>query len=633
MCGICGIAHADPARGVQRERVELMTEALVHRGPDDDGYFFDGPVGLGMRRLSIIDVDGGRQPIGNEDGSVVLVYNGEIYNYRALRRELQAAGHEFSTSSDTEVVVHAYEDEGPEALGRLRGMFGLALWDGQRRRLLLAVDRFGIKPLYYAASDGAIAFGSELKCVMQAGMTGVELDPEGLAQYFTFGYIPPPATIFTGVRKLAPGTLLTWSPERGAETSRYWEVPHDRPDIRRSDVQTKAELRSALVDAARAHLVSDVPVGALLSGGIDSAALVALISEAAPQQLHTFSIGFADREHNELDKARLVAARYGTDHHELVVEPQTVELLPLLAAHFGEPFADSSALPTYNVARLAREHVKVVVSGDGGDELFLGYTLFRGLKLSARAQALPASIRQLVRRAAQALPTTPNTAVNDRLALLGKRVADTMLEPELAFKSKIASPGLNAIAPLLSPELTQVLADSDPFEGIDSWLKHYEKTNGDHTLAPFVRAGFQTSLAGDMLVKVDRMSMANSLEVRVPFLDHVLAEHVSTIPIERRMPGGRLKGLLKDTLSDALPSQVLNGPKHGFAVPLAAWFRGDLDAYAREVLVSPDAKRRGLLDTAAIEAMLARHREGTGNLSTTIWSLLMFELWCREALD
>ncbi len=610
-----------------------MTDAIVHRGPDDEGYFHDGAVGLGMRRLSIIDLEHGAQPIANEDCTVRLVYNGEIYNHRELRRELEAAGHRFTTSSDTEVVVHAYEQFGSDCLGRLRGMFSLAIWDRRARRLLLAVDRCGLKPLYYMADHSGIAFGSELKCLLLVGRPKPDLDLAALGQYFTFSYIPPPATIFAGVRMLAPGTRLLWSPERGAELCAYWEPPRDRFDTRRGATETRSQLRAALSEAVRSHLVSDVPVGALLSGGIDSSAIVALMSEAASERVRTFSIGFADARHSELDKTRSVAETYDTEHHELVVEPQSVDLLPTLAANFDEPFADSSALPTYHVSRLAREHLKLVLSGDGGDELFLGYSLFRGLKLAQCAEVLRERLRRALAALPNLAPTTRSASLNDRLSVLLKRVADTMLEPELAFKRKMSAPGLDALQPLLSPELSSALAQRDPFAIVDHWLERYATTNGTHPLERFVQTGFQTSLAGDMLVKVDRMSMANSLEVRVPFLDHVLAEHVATIPIDRRMPGWRLKGLLKDTLAGTLPAEILKAPKRGFTVPLAAWFRGDLETYARHVLVSPEADRRGFLDTQAVEKMLDRHSVGATNFGATIWSLLMFELWCRETLD
>jgi asparagine synthase (glutamine-hydrolysing) len=633
MCGICGLLHADTARPVDPEVVRSMTEAMVHRGPDDHGYFVEGYVGLGMRRLSIIDLSGGRQPVANEDNTLHLVHNGEIYNYRELRRRLEAAGHAFATSSDTEVIVHAYEESGTDSLRRLRGMFSLGLWDGRRRCLLLAVDRFGIKPLYYAASSSGVAFGSELKCLLRSGMVTRKLDPDALGQYFTFGYIPPPATIFDGVRKLPPGTMLRWSPERGAEISQYWDFPRDHVSDKHSRAETQSQLRAALADAVRSHLVSDVPVGAFLSGGIDSSTIVALMSEISPEPVRTFSIGFADQRYSELDKARVVARRFGTDHHELIVEPQSVELLPTLAAHFGEPFADSSALPMYHVSRLAREHVKVVLSGDGGDELFLGYTMFHGLELARIAQFLPSALRRFVVRLSKHTPTTRSPFLNDRAAVLLKRVTDTMLPPELAFKRKISAPGLDATPTLLSSDLSSALVQHDPFRIIDTWLDRYSEASNSHPLERFVHTFFQTSLAGDMLVKVDRMSMANSLEVRVPLLDHLLAGYVDRIPVDCRMHRWRLKGLLKDSLADTLPTEILKAPKRGFAVPLAAWFRGDLESYAREMLVSPDVARRGFLNTRAVERTISRHSQGGGTLGTLIWVLLMFELWCREMLD
>ncbi|MBV8941887.1 MAG: asparagine synthase (glutamine-hydrolyzing) [Solirubrobacterales bacterium] len=632
MCGICGVLHAEPEAPVSAARIREMTASIAHRGPDDDGFYVEGPVGLGMRRLSIIDLESGRQPIANEDRTVVLVYNGEVYNYRSLRNELEAAGHSFRTRTDTEVVVHAYEDGGADGIGRLRGMFALALWDSARRSLLLAVDRFGIKPLYYAAGPEGIAFGSELKCILLSGASKRQIDPQALAQYFTFGYIPPPATIFADVRKLAPGSLLRWTPRDGAQVRQYWESPRDRLDQQRTIPETKAQLREALIDAVHSHLVSDVPVGAFLSGGIDSSALVALMSKSVDEPVRTFSIGFVDPRYSELPKARLIAHRYRTQHHELVVEPESVELLPRLVRHFDEPFADASALPTYHVSRLAREHVKVALAGDGGDELFLGYTLFRGLKVAHLAGVLPDAVRQRIATLAARTPRVGGATVGDRVELTLKRLADSILPPELAFKRKMSAPGLDVVRPMLSGDLDRELEPQDPFAIVDHWLARYDRMDGAPPLEKFVYTGFQTSLAGDMLVKVDRMSMANSLEVRVPFLDHVLAEYVATIPVERRMPGWRLKPLLRDTIADLLPASIRRQSKWGFAVPLATWFRGDVADYAREVLVSDQLRRRGLLDADAIEAMLARHLAGARNLGPVIWALLMFELWCQETL-
>jgi asparagine synthase (glutamine-hydrolysing) len=635
MCGICGIARAHTSGAGDRDRVRRMTEAITHRGPDDDGYYFDDRVGLGMRRLSIIDVTGGHQPIANEQRTVHLVHNGEVYNHRELRKRLERAGHRFATRSDSEVIIHAYEEEGVASLNRLRGMLAVGVWDSRAQELVLAVDRFGIKPLYYSADQDRLVFGSELKCLTESGLVSNEIDLNALAQFFTFGYVPPPATIFAGVRKLAPGSVLTWSADRGAAVRQYWEPPariHDGPRV--GAAETRSALREAVADAVRAHLVSDVPVGAFLSGGVDSSVVVALMSEAMSEPVRTFSIGFQDPRYSELDKARTVARRYSTDHHELIVEPEGVDVLPELVTHFGEPFADSSALPTYYVARMASSHVKVVLSGDGGDEVFLGYTLFRGLELARHVQLIPERLRKLTGElAAVSLPRTGDPSRNDRLALLRKRVGDTLLPPEAAFERKLAAPGLDEIAPLLSPELRNSLALRDPFTPVRHWLGSYANGTGGHPLEPFARTGFQISLPGDMLTKVDRMSMANSLEVRVPLLDHLLVEHVATVPMQQLMPRWRLKGLLKDTFSDALPNEVLKSPKRGFTVPLSAWFRGDLTNYAREVLLSPEARQRGYFDPASLGKTLAMHRAGVKDAGTVIWNLLMFELWCQEALS
>jgi len=444
--------------------------------------------------------------------------------------------------------------------------------------------------------------------------------------------VPPPASIFNGIHKLAPGSLLQWTPGANPVVRQYWELPRTRVDDAPRPVETRQLLRNALADAVRSHLVSDVPVGAFLSGGIDSSIVVALMSEAAEDRVRTFSIGFSDPRYSELDKARIVARHYGTDHHEMVLEPDAVDLLPRLVAQFDEPFADPSALPTYYVSKLAREYVKVALSGDGGDELFLGYPLFHGLELSRYSQRLPAPIRRM----AAVLPrllSTRRAAWNDRLQLVAKRTADTMLPPDPAFRRKITATGLAGIRPLLSSEMRHELDQRDPFATVNAWLSRYSSDANTHPLDRFIHTGLQVSLPGDMLVKVDRASMANSLEVRVPLLDHVLAEHVATIPVARRMPRWHLKGLLKETMSDTLPAQILDQSKRGFNVPLAAWFRGDLKDFALDVLTSPEARSRGFLDTAAIESLVREHYRGTTNVGPVIWSLLVFELWCVETLS
>jgi asparagine synthase (glutamine-hydrolysing) len=629
MCGICGIVAADPRAVVEPLTVHGMTEVVRHRGPDETGAYVKGRVGLGACRLSIIDLAGGRQPIHNERGNSHVVFNGELYNYRSLRARLESSGHTFYTNSDTEVVVHAYEEFGSGCLNHFRGMFAVALWDEERESLLLAVDRFGIKPLYYGVSEDGLIFGSELACLLASGRLRRELDYQALAEYFTLGYIPAPATIFRGARKLESGTFLRWSPGRDPAIEEYWDLPSPSRTERLPRDATRRQLRQLLKEAVEFHLVSDVPVGAFLSGGVDSSAVVALVSEVSSDPVRTFSIGFRDPAHDELAAARLVADTFRTDHHELVVEPESIDLLPKLVAHFQEPFADPSALPTYFLSKLARESVKVALSGDGGDELFVGYTTYRGVELARLAQRVP----KVARRALAALPgTLPRTGVaewNDRRDLWSKRAADTMLPPEAAYRSKLTVGGHPLLSPLLSADLRRLLAARDPFRAVDAALARPRA--GEEELARVLYAGLKVPLPGRMLVKVDRMSMANSLEVRVPLLDHALAEFVAAVPVRDRFPFWRLKALLKDTMADVLPSAILRRPKHGFTVPLTAWFRGDLVGFATATLLSPEAMGRGFFDRDALERFLRTHERADRNLADAIWLLLNFELWCRWA--
>ncbi len=588
MCGIAGLAAIEEGARLDGAELRRMTEAIRHRGPDDDGFFESPDVALGMRRLSIIDLAGGAQPMQNEAGTVQLVYNGEVYNYRELRAELRSR-HRFA-SCDAEVLVHAYEDDPEGFLSSLRGMFALALWDEDRAQLTLAVDRLGIKPLYFAAVGGRLIFASELASLLCADGVPSDLDWEALGQYFALGYIPPPRTIFRNVSKLAPGTVVRWTRAGGLRRDRYWDPADVRTGARFEPAALHRRLRQTLSEAVSSHLVSDVPLGAFLSGGIDSSTVVALMSEASEERVKTFSIGFGDPEHDELHLARLVAERFRTDHHEFVVEPDAVEGLPKLVSHFGEPFADSSALPTYHVSRLAREHVKAAPSGDGGDELFMGYTTFLGLELARYAQALPAPVRGLMGRAPRSVRGVSGS-MSDRLTRALKVVRDTTLAPKEAYLSKITLVGQPDLERALSSEVLAQLRPTSAYEPVEAALAG--TSNGGHTLDPFVHAGLKISLTGDMLMKVDRMCMANSLEVRVPLLDHVPAELALSTTVSQRFPRWRQKGLLQDVMRDTLPRQILEQRKHGFTVPTSRWFRGDLWGYVREVLLSPEARERG----------------------------------------
>jgi asparagine synthase (glutamine-hydrolysing) len=631
MCGICGVLLSDASRRVDEATLRTMCGTIAHRGPDDEGVFVEGAIGLGVRRLSIIDPEGGRQPIASEDGAVVVVFNGEIYNYRELRDDLRGRGHTFETRADTEVLVHGYEEFGREFVRRLRGMFAFALWDARRGELFVAVDRFGIKPLYWAQGPHGLVFGSELSSVLASGLVPRDLDPQALSEYFALGYVPAPASILAGVQKLLPGTWLRWTPGSEPVLERYWEPPLAQPRDEADPRELRATVLGALRDAVRSHLVSDVPLGAFLSGGIDSSVIVALMAEDSPRPVKTFSIGFDDPEHDELDKARLVASCFGTDHHEHTVEPAAVDVLPKLVSHFAEPFADSSALPTYHVSALAAGSVKVALSGDGGDELFVGYTTFRGVELARALQPLPGPVRRSLARAVGRPPRLPWPAWNDRIGRWSKRAQDSLVDPVDAYRSKLALTDPRAVNPLLSEELRGDLAERDPFRAVNASLA--ASLNGSDPLERFLRVNLEVSLPSDMLVKVDRMSMARSLEVRVPMLDHVLAELVLAMPVRRRFPRWRLKGLLRDSVRGLLPEEILRQPKHGFTVPVSRWFRGDLNTFARGVLLDEATARRGFLDLDRLEVVLADHAAGRRNAGSVIWSLLIFELWCRQVLD
>ncbi|MEZ5100602.1 MAG: asparagine synthase (glutamine-hydrolyzing) [Thermoleophilia bacterium] len=611
MCGICGVARLDGGP-VDRERLDAMNGTLVHRGPDSAGLLVDGPVGLAMRRLSIIDLEGGDQPIGSEDGSVHVVQNGEIYNYRELRAELERRGHAFRTHSDTEVLVHLYEERGPRFAEALRGMFAVAVWDARARRLVLARDRFGIKPLFWRLAGGELSFASELKALPQG-----EVDLDALACFLAFNSIPAPYTIYRETRKLPPGHVLVWEEGGEPRVERYANVVPARADAvrRESEEELAEELRARLRDSVRAHLVADVPVGVLLSGGIDSSALAALAASESPARLMTFSIGFEERSFDELEQARLVARRYGTEHHELVLRPDAAELLPTIVDAFDEPFADSSALPTYLVSRLASEHVKVVLSGEGGDELFGGYYTYVADLLAPRV----AWTAPLARRLAAALPSTSGRVSLDYKA---KRFAGGLglppLERHHAWKEIF---GAEARAALLAPGREGAL---DP---VDVLRARYATTQVAEELARLQDVDRAIYLVDDLLVKTDRMSMAHSLEARVPFLDPVVASLALALPTGAKVRGFEKKRLLRRAIAPLVPREIVEGTKRGFSIPAAAWLRGELLPFAREVLSPETIARQGFFRPEAVTAVLERHVSRREDLSRQLWGLLSFTLW------
>jgi asparagine synthase (glutamine-hydrolysing) len=616
MCGICGLASLDGASAPDREALERMNETLRHRGPDSDGIAIDGPVGLAMRRLSIIDLAGGDQPIANEDGSAMVVQNGEIYNYRELRAGLERAGHRFSTRSDTEVLVHLYEERGPRFVSELRGMFGLALWDRSRRRLVLARDRFGIKPLYYRVESGTLSFGSELKALLRQPGFSREIDPDALEAFLAFNSIPAPLTVFREARKLPAGHLLVWD---GGEVAieRYAQpTPAPAAELRTEPEEALAEeLRERLADSVRAHLVADVPVGVMLSGGIDSCALAALAASETAEPINTFSIGFEESSFNELDRARLVAERFGTDHHELVVRPDAVELLPSIVEAFDEPFADSSALPTYLVAELAAGSVKVALSGEGGDELFGGYYTYAADLLAPRLAPLARLARPIVER----LPSSSSKVSLDYRA---KRFVQAAHLPPLERH--------HGWKEIFSPEARAELLVAGRHRGRDPleiWRARYVETEGCDELARLQDVDLRVYLVDDLLVKTDRASMAHSLEARVPFLDPVVAELALALPRSAKVRGLAKKRLLRKALAPLLPREVVRGRKQGFSIPVAAWLRGELEPFAREALAPDVIARQGFFDAGVVTRLLDHHVAGREDLSRQLWGLLSFTLW------
>jgi asparagine synthase (glutamine-hydrolysing) len=592
-----------------------MSATLVHRGPDADGALTDGPVGLAARRLAIIDLKTGGQPVANEDGSIHVVQNGELYNYRELRAELDRAGHRFRTHSDTEVLVHLYEEHGLGFARRLRGMFAVAVWDSAKRRLVLARDPYGIKPLYYRCSDSAFEFASELRALPRG-----EVDPDALEAFLAFNSIPAPLTIFREVRKLPPGHLLVWR-DGNTRLERFARPgPANAEQLRNGDeAELVEELRARLRDSVRAHLVSDVPVGVLLSGGIDSSALAALAAGLSGEPVRTFSIGFEERSFDELADARLVAERYGTQHRELVLRPDAALLLPALADAFDEPFADSSALPTYLVSQLAAQDVKVALSGEGGDELFGGYYTYVADLLAQRVGGLARLSQPLVER----LPSSSARASFDYKAKRFARAAHLPpLERHHGWKEIFSADARS--------ELTGRRSELDP---VDLLRTRFAETAGAEPLARLQDVDFGLYLVDDLLVKTDRASMAHSLEARVPYLDPAVTNLAFALPRRHRVRGLRKKVLLRKAVAPLLPQEIVRGKKRGFSIPAAAWLRGELEPFARDTLSRDAVRRQGYFRPEAVERLIDRHVAGVEDLSRQLWGLLAFTLWHERHVE
>src|SRR5579859_106395 len=619
MCGIVGFVNAGLADGEALALARHMTDILAHRGPDDDGHWCGDDAALGMRRLSIIDVSGGKQPITNEDGSIIVVFNGEIYNYQALRAELERSGHHFATNSDTETIVHAYEEDGLDFVRRLDGMFAIALWDRTRRRLVLTRDRFGKKPLYYTFDGHRLAFASELKALLLMPGARRELDPLAVAQYFTFGYVPAPRSILADVRKLSAGHVLAFEND-DLSVRRYWKLDFTpRGD---DDGETAARrVRELVLEAVRKRLISEVPLGAFLSGGIDSSIVVAAMSQAGTERVKTFSIGFEEESHSELEYARLVAQRYATDHHEFIVRPDLLDVLPRLAWTFDEPFADASMVPTYYVSKLARQHVTVALSGDGGDELYGGYRRYTRALEDLRLANRLGPLRSIASLAGAAMPDGIDR--KNRLSSLAGDPAEHYVE----LASIFPLPGRERVL----DRRFHMPDGTDPRQVQLDWFA--EAANLDFSTR-MQQVDVEVYLPDDILMKVDKASMCASLEARAPLLDYPLAEYVASLPSSVRNPGYEKKYLLKKAMRDLLPDDILARRKMGFALPVDRWLRGPLRDFSWDILTSTQTKARGVLDSAYIQHLLAAQRnEVTANNGQRIWALLCFELWCRAYLD
>jgi asparagine synthase (glutamine-hydrolysing) len=628
MCGIAGVVDFD-GRPIDEELVERMCATICHRGPDHQGVRAiprqpagaEGRAVLGNRRLSIIDVAGGHQPIGNEDGSIWVVQNGEIYNFAELRERLVGAGHRFETRSDTEVIVHLYEELGDEFVAELDGMFALAIWDDRRKRLLLARDRFGKKPLCYAERGGRLWFGSELQALLTDPAIPRELDTEALGEYLSFMAVPAPLTIYRHIRKLPPGHVLVRDTS-GTKVSRYWSLRYT-PKQRISEADATSEVRRLLTAAIRKRLISEVPLGAFLSGGVDSSGVVAIMASLTSAPVKTFSIGFDDARFNELPHARRIAEMYGCEHHEFEVKPSALEVLPTLVRHYGEPYADSSALPSFYLAKLTRQHVTVALNGDGGDEMFAGYGWHLAGRLAQRWQHVPAPARATLEAAARAL--TPRSA--------DRRSAATRAARFLAGASRSRPAQYRAWLTVFSEDLKRDLLvnpatpQADPLAAIFAEVQHLDGVDA------MLAADVAWYLPTDLLVKMDIATMANSLEARSPFLDRELAEFVATLPSQFKLRGRESKYILKRALRGLVPEENMHRRKQGFAVPIASWFRGELRDFLADHVLSPRFMSRGLFVPATVQRIFHDHQSGRADYAHHLWVLLNLDLWFREYME
>lgn len=626
MCGIVGKLNFNGEQVSPRE-IQLMADTIVYRGPDDAGTYCADGVGLGQRRLAIIDLrHESTAPLSNEDGTVWIIFNGEIYNFQELRQRLQQQGHVFRTGSDTEVIIHLYEQHGIECLQYLRGMFAFAIWDSAKRCLFAARDRLGKKPFFYTQNASRLLFGSEIKAIMADPSVEAQPNFEAIDQYLTCQYVPAPLTAFAGIHKLPAGHYLLCTGAKQLRVTPYW-FPAQVPKTTLTQTEATQRLLDLLKEAVRYRMIADVPIGAFLSGGVDSGAVVALMAMHSSTPVKTFSIGFHEERYNELPFAKLLAERYGTEHHEFLVTPSALDILPGLIRHYNEPFADSSAIPTYYVAQATRRHVTVALSGDGGDENFAGYEHYAMMQRLAAFDRIPLSLRRggsrALRRALAWMPEHPSAMKLDKaLAMIGSDLGERYHHYMGILKEQEKER-------LYTPQMRERIRASSA--GTDGWDIPWAHTNDQ---LDWMMAHDQSHYLPDcLMVKTDIASMANSLEVRCPLLDHELVEFAWSLPSAWKTDGTTRKLILKQAVRDLLPREIFNKPKTGFAVPLAAWFRTDLRPLLRDTLLSDQAAARNLFEPAALRTMVEDQLTGRRDWANRLWALLCLELWFREFID
>jgi len=629
MCGIAGIFSFDSEKEVSEGLLKKMCSVLGHRGPDDEGIeiFSGGKAGFGHRRLSIIDIEGGHQPLSNEDGTVWVVFNGEIYNFQELRQDLEKNGHRFKTRTDVEVIIHLYEDKGVRCLDDLRGMFAFGLWDGREGRLFVARDRLGQKPLIYTFLNGQFIFASEIKAILQLPTVSRSVNAAALNDYLTYQYVPHPLTMFEGIEKLSPAHYMVVE-RRRREVKRYWNVDFSREE-NLPEPEYSRRIRSLLEEATKLRLISDVPLGAFLSGGVDSSITVALMSELTGRPVKTFSIGFKEKKFDELRYARMIAERYKTEHQEFIVEPKCLEVLDDLIWHYDEPFADSSAIPTYYVSRMTSKFVKVALSGDAGDECFAGYPRYKAVKIAGCFDKLPVALQRIIaNRYWQKLPASVEQKS------LRRRLKKLMLElkkrPEERYLRWICIFDDEWKEILFADEFARKVAGRKSAYYIENY---YDRHSRRDFLSRTTYVDLMTYLPSDLLVKVDIASMTHSLETRSPFLDHKVVELAGKMPMRYKLRGFQDKYILRKTFRDLLPPEIVRRKKMGFGVPIGRWFRTELKDYIRGVLLDTRTLGRGYFKEESIRRLIGEHVEGKFDHGYRLWSLLVLELWHRRFID